>query len=157
MHIYVDADACPVIRQIEMAAKVYQVPVTLLCDTNHILRSDYSAVRVIEAGADSVDMALINCCRRGDIVVTQDYGVAVLALGKGARAMHQNGWEYTNDNIDRLLMERHMMKKERRSTGKTHIKGPKKRSAVDNERFYHTFSALLTQVVSNEKKLFPGQ
>jgi hypothetical protein len=81
MKIYVDADACPVTRIAERVAKEHCIPVVLLCDTNHVLNSDYSEIRVIGAGADAVDIALINLCQRGDIVVTQDYGVAVLALG----------------------------------------------------------------------------
>ena len=88
MTIYIDADACPVTRIAENIARRYGIPVTLLCDTNHRLASDYSTVRVIGAGADAVDIALINLCQRGDVVVTQDYGVAALALGKGARAIH---------------------------------------------------------------------
>ena len=94
MMIYIDADACPVTRIAEDIARRYAIPVTLLCDTNHRLVSDYSTVKVIGAGADAVDFALINLCRRGDIVITQDYGVAALALGKGALAIHQSGRQY---------------------------------------------------------------
>ena len=134
-HIYVDADACPVVRIVERVARDHALPVTLLCDTNHVLFSDYSEVRVIGAGADAVDFALVNLCRRGDVVVTQDYGVAAMALGKGAYGIHQSGRWYTNDNIDRLLMERHMAKKARRASGKHHLKGPAKRTAEDDRRF----------------------
>ena len=102
--IFVDADACPVTRIVEKLAKQYAVPVTLLCDTNHVLTSDYSTIRIVGAGADAVDIALINLCQRGDIVVTQDYGVAALALGKGAKAIHQSGRWYTNENIDAMLL-----------------------------------------------------
>ena len=91
MRIYVDADACPVVRQTEEVARKYGIAVTLLCDTNHVLRSDYSEVKVIGAGSDAVDFALVNLCRAGDIVVTQDYGVAAMALSKRAYAIHQNG------------------------------------------------------------------
>lgn len=83
-HIYVDADACPVVKQIENVAKSHNIPVTLFCDTNHVLQSDYSEVKIIGAGADAVDFALVNSCRAGDIVVTQDYGVAAMALARGA-------------------------------------------------------------------------
>jgi uncharacterized protein YaiI (UPF0178 family) len=106
MTIYVDADACPVTRIVEKVAKEYHIPVVLLCDTNHVLTSDYSTVRVIGAGADAVDIALINMCAAGDIVVTQDYGVAAMALGKGAKAIHQSGRQYTDENIDGLLADR---------------------------------------------------
>ena len=127
MQIFVDADACPVVAIVEKIAKEHSVPVTLLCDTNHVLSSVYSEVVVVGAGADAVDYKLISICHKGDIVISQDYGVAAMALGKGAYAIHQSGKWYTNDNIDQMLMERHLNKKARRSSHKNHIKGPKKR------------------------------
>ena len=126
MQIFVDADACPVVFIVEAVARKYGVAVTLLCDTNHILYSDYSEVVVVGAGADAVDYKLISICHKGDIVVSQDYGVAAMALGKGAYAIHQSGKWYTNENIDQMLMERHLNKKARRSSQKNHtftIKG----------------------------------
>ncbi|MBQ2834478.1 MAG: YaiI/YqxD family protein [Clostridia bacterium] len=146
--ILVDADACPVIRIVERIAKAHDVPVTLLCDTNHVLMSDYSDVKVIGAGADAVDFALINLCRRGDVVVTQDYGVAALALGKGAYAIHQSGGLYTQDNIDQMLMERHLARKARMGKGKHHIKGPKKRTKEEDEAFESAFQNLLMQIAA---------
>ena len=83
MQIFVDADACPVVGIVESIAEKYNIPTTLLCDTNHVLYSDYSAVIVVGAGADAVDYKLISICHKGDIVVSQDYGVAAMALGKG--------------------------------------------------------------------------
>ena len=141
--VLVDADACPVVRIVERVAKACSIPVTLLCDTNHVLTSDYSEIKVIGAGADAVDFALINLCRRGDIVVTQDYGVAALALGKGAYAIHQSGGLYTQDNIDQMLMERHLARKARMGKGKHHLKGPKKRTKEDDERFARSFEELI--------------
>ena len=114
MNKYINADACPVTRIAECVAREHNIPVVLFCDTNHILSSSYSTIKVIGAGADAVDIALINLCQRGDIVVTQDYGVAALALGKGAKAIHQSGRWYTDENNDGLLMERHMAKVARR-------------------------------------------
>lgn len=146
--VLVDADACPVIRIVERAAKAHGVPVTLLCDTNHVLVSDYADVKVIGAGADAVDFALINLCRRGDVVVTQDYGVAALALGKGAYAIHQSGRLYTQDNIDQMLMERHLARRARMGKGKHHIKGPKKRAKEDDEAFEAAFDRLLREITS---------
>ncbi len=142
MTIYIDADACPVIRIAEDIARKHGVPVTLLCDTSHQLVSGYSTVRIIGEGADAVDIALINLCRRGDIVVTQDYGVAALALGKGAKAIHQSGKWYTEENIDGLLMERHLAQKAR-CNGKHHLKGPAKRTPEDDRRFAESFEKLL--------------
>ncbi len=143
MKIYVDADACPVTRIVERVAKKYELPVTLMCDTNHILSSDYSEVKVISAGADAVDFALTNMCHKGDIVVSQDYGVAAMVLGKGAYAIHQSGRWYTDDNIDQLLMERDICKKIRRSNSRSHVKGPSKRTADDDRRFEESFEKLI--------------
>lgn len=145
IRVLVDADACPVVRIVEEIAEKYRVPVILLCDTNHILYSDYSEVRTIGAGADAVDFALVNLCTREDIVVTQDYGVAAMALGRGAKGIHQSGMLYTEDNIDRLLMERHLAKKARMSKAKHHLKGPKKRTSEDDERFAEAFERLLKE------------
>lgn len=149
LRIYVDADACPVVKIVEQVARENSVPVTLLCDTNHVLTSDYSEVKVIGAGADAVDFALVNLCHKSDIVVTQDYGVAAMALGKGAFAIHQSGKWYTNENIDQMLMECHLNKKARRASGKNHLKGPKKRTPEDDERFRESFEALVKNALEN--------
>lgn len=153
MHIYIDADACPVIGIVEKIAKNYNIPVTLLCDTNHVLSSDYSEIIVVSAGADAVDYKLINICAKGDIVVSQDYGVATMALGKGAYAIHQSGKCYTNENIDQMLLERHLNKKARRSSHKNHLKGPKKRTAEDDERFARAFEKLLLTAQQKEEEM----
>ena len=143
MKIFVDDDACPVVDIVEDIASEYKLEVTLLCDTNHVLMSDYSEVIVVGAGADAVDYKLISICHRGDIVVTQDYGVAAMALGKGAFAIHQSGKWYTNENIDQMLMERHLNKKARRASSRNHIKGPRKRTEEDDQRFAESFEKLL--------------
>lgn len=150
MQIFVDADACPVTRIVEQTARERGIPCSLLCDTNHVLSSDYSEIKIIGAGADAVDFALINLCHKGDIVVTQDYGVAAMALGKGAYAIHQSGRWYTNENIDRLLMERHMAKKARMGKGKHHLKGPAKRTQEDDDRFRESFEKLVEMAGGKE-------
>ena len=150
MRVFIDADACPVVSIVENISKKYNIPVTLLCDTNHVLTSEYSEVIVVGAGADAVDYKLISICHRGDIVVSQDYGVAAMALGKGAFAINQSGKWYTNDNIDQMLMERHLNKKARRSSHKNHIKGPKKSNDEDDERFAQSFEKMIRMAVESE-------
>ena len=150
MTIYIDADACPVTRIVERVAREHDIPVVLLCDTNHVLSSDYSTIKVIGAGADAVDIALINLCQRGDIVVTQDYGVAAIALGKGAKAIHQSGRWYTDENIDGLLMERHMAKVARRGA-KHHLRGPAKRTVEDDRCFEESFQRLIESSLSDRR------
>jgi len=149
VHIFVDADACPVVGIVEEIAEKYNIPTTLLCDTNHILYSDYSEVIVVGAGADAVDYKLISICHKGDVVVSQDYGVAAMALGKGAYAIHQSGKWYTNENIDQMLMERHLNKKARRSSHKNHIRGPRKRTEEDDVRFAQSFEKLVAGFKDN--------
>ncbi|HBG11404.1 MAG TPA: YaiI/YqxD family protein [Clostridium sp.] len=143
MEIFVDADACPVVKVVEKVAKENRVEVCLLCDTNHVLQSDYSVIKVIGAGADAVDFALVSLCKSGDIVVTQDYGVAAMVLGKNAYAIHQSGRWHTNDNIDQLLMERHMAKAARRAKSKHHLSGLRKRTLEDDKQFEESFRKLI--------------
>ena len=159
MRVFIDADACPVVSIVEKISKKYNIPVTLLCDTNHVLTSEYSEVIVVGAGANAVDYKLISICHRGGIVglqgfgvssFSQDYGVATMAFGKGVFAIHQSGKWYTNDNIDQMLMERHLNKKARRSSHKNHIKGPKKRTEEDDERFAQSFEKMIRMAVESE-------
>jgi len=142
MKILVDADACPVKDIIVRLAKRHDIPVTMVIDTSHRLNDGYSTVITVDTQADSVDFALMGMLRSADIVVTQDYGLAAMALGKGASVINQNGLVYTNDNIDRLLMERHIGQKVRKSGGRT--KGPAKRTKEDNRRFEVAFEAMIS-------------
>lgn len=143
MTVYIDADACPVTRLAEEICRKHSIQVVILCDTSHVIRSDYSEVKVIGAGPDAVDFALVNLCRAGDLVVTQDYGVAAMALGKGAIAVHQSGHIYTDENITGLLMQRHEAKKARRASAKNHLKGPSIRTEEDDRRFRDVLESLL--------------
>ena len=147
MKIYVNADACPVTRIVERLAEKYEIPCVLLCDTNHVLSSEYSEVIIVGAGADAVDFKLISLLSKGDICVSQDYGVAAMALGKGCLVIHQSGKWYTNENIDQMLMERHLAKKARRSTKKHHMKGPAKRTVEDDKRFEESFERMIQKVI----------
>lgn len=119
MKILVDADACPGRDVIEKAAKENNIKVIMICDLNHSLHSDYSEVVYVDSGFQSVDMHLINICEKQDIVVTQDFGVAAMALGKKAFAIGPKGCIYDEENIDRLLFERHLSQKVRRGGGRT--------------------------------------
>ncbi|MBR2214577.1 MAG: DUF188 domain-containing protein [Selenomonadaceae bacterium] len=141
MKIFVDADSCPVVEEVESVAKWHHVPVMLICDTNHVLTSDYSEIKVIGAGADAVDFVLVNLCQAGDVVVTQDYGVAAMALSRGAYAVNQNGWRYTDENIDALLNNRYSPR-----GGSL----PHKRTREDDENFVECFDRLLEEATGKE-------
>ncbi len=144
MQIIVDADACPVKQIIVRLAKQRKIPVTILIDTSHELNDGYSRVITVDKAADSVDYALMGLLTHEDIVVTQDFGLAAMVIGKGARAINQNGLVFTNENMDRLLMERYIGQKVRRVGGRT--KGPSKRTKEDDERFETAFERLLNVV-----------
>ena len=152
MKILVDADACQVVRIVEEVAKEFQIPVVLLCDTNHILRSDYSEIVIVGAGTDAVDFKLVSICRKGDLVVTQDYGVAAMILAKGAFGIHQSGKWYTNENIDQMLMERHLAKKARNAKKRNHLKGPTKRTTEDDVRFEVSLKKIIEKCLAQEKE-----
>jgi uncharacterized protein len=105
------------------------------------LDDGYSEVITVDQGRDSVDIALANRIGHGDIIVTQDYGVAAMALSKHALALNQNGMVYDTENIDRLLFERFLSQKVRRSGGKT--SNPRKRIREDDERFERALRTLI--------------
>ena len=143
MQILVDADACPVKQIIVRLAKQKNIPVTMLIDTSHELNDGYSKIITVDKQADSVDYALMGLLTREDIVVTQDFGLAAMVIGKGAKAVNQNGLVFTDANIDKLLMERHIGQKIRRGGGRT--KGSSKRTKEDDARFEVVFERLLVE------------
>lgn len=141
LKIYIDADACPVVTQAEAAAREFGVQSVLVCDSSHALSSSYSQIITTSKGADSADFLLLSLLKAGDIVVTQDYGLAALSLARGAKAINQNGMLYTEDNIDMLLNARHFGAKLRRSGLRT--RGPAKRTEQMNEQFDKSFKELI--------------
>ena len=141
MTVLIDADGCPVTKIAVHLCKKYRIPCILLCDTAHVFHIDDVQTLVFDKGTDSVDFALANRVQPGDIVVTQDYGLASMCLAKGARVLHQDGWEYTAYNIDALLLQRHESRKYRAAGGRT--KGPKKRTAAQDQAFSAALLKLL--------------
>ena len=145
LKVLVDADACPVTDIAVRLCKKFQAECILLCDTAHILHREGAQTLIFDKGADSVDFALVNRVCPGDIVITQDYGLASMCLAKLARILHQDGWEYTEFNISGLMEQRHAAKKLRMSGGRT--KGPAKRKAEQDIAFEKALKALLQQSV----------
>ena len=141
MNVLIDADACPVVNIAVSLSKEKAIPCLLVCDTAHRIERDGAEPLTIDKGADSADFALVNRVTPGDIVVTQDYGLASMCLAKGARVLHQDGWEYTPWNMDALLFQRHEARKYRLSGGRT--KGPKKRTREQDAAFAAAFQKLL--------------
>lgn len=145
MKILVDADGCPVKNIIVKVAKEYDIPVIMFANTSHFIDDGYSKVVIVGKGHDSADFALINKVNEGDIIVTQDYGVATMALSKKSYAINQNGLVYTNENMDKLLFQRYLSQKTRRAGGKT--TNAKKRKKEDDQRFERNFRNLITNTI----------
>lgn len=144
MKLLVDADGCPVIAETLKIAREYEVPVLLICDTSHSFSKYDAEVLTVSKGADSADLALVNRLNVGDIVVTQDYGLAALCLAKRAVPLNQDGVIFTEDNIDAFLLARHTARKIRNAGGR--LKGPPKRTTQQDERFCETLKNLLNQL-----------
>ena len=141
MRVLIDADGCPVTDIAVRLCVASGAECLLLCDTAHDIRKNGATTLVFDKGADSVDYALASRVCPGDLVVTQDYGLASICLARGARILHQDGWEYTSDNIDALLLFRHEARKQRASTGR--FKGPKKRTPEQDAAFEAALKKLL--------------
>lgn len=139
--ILVDADACPVKEIIVKIAEKNDLPVMMFIDTAHQLRDGYSTVVTVDKERDSVDFALMKILTKNDIVVTQDFGLAAMVLGKGAKAINQNGMVFADGNIDNLLFERFLGQKVRRGGGRTN--GPRKRTKEDDQNFETALERLI--------------
>ena len=150
MRLFVDADACPVVPPCLEEARKANVPVTLVCDEAHQLSRTGAETLTVSQGADSADFALVNRVQPGDIVVTQDYGLAAMCLARRARVLHQDGHEYTPNNIDGLLAFRHEARKLRRAGGRT--RGPAKRTPAQDEAFRALLARVLDEATSMQAK-----
>ncbi len=143
MKIFIDADGCPVVDITVSLAKKYSLECFIICDTAHEFRKDGAKTIVVEKGADSADFRLVNLVSAGDIVVTQDYGLAAMCLARKAVPLSQNGLVFTDKNIDELLFSRYVSKKIRNAGGR--LKGPSKRTAEQDKHFETALIKLITE------------
>ena len=133
MRILIDADGCPVVDIAVSIAREQNLECLILCDTSHHFEKLGAQTLVFSKGADSVDFALVNLLIPGDVVITQDYGLAAMCLSRQARVLNQDGMEYTNDNIDSLLLARYTARRIRNSGGR--LKGPTRRTQEQDRIF----------------------
>lgn len=139
--VLIDADGCPVVDKTVALSGQFGAECLILCDTSHQFEKAGARTLTFSKGADSVDFALVNLVRPGDVVVTQDYGLAAMCLARNARVLSQDGMEYTADNMDALLLARHTAKKIRNGGGR--LKGPRKRTPGQDITFSDALAALL--------------
>ncbi len=147
MTIYIDGDACPVTKIAINVASEHDIRCVIICDTSHVIETDKAEIIIVSKANDSADIALVNRISKGDIAVTQDYGLACMCIGKGAYVINQNGLEYTAENMVYLMEIRHEAKKLRMRGH--HLKGPKPRSKEQNDTFERNFRNLLKRSLFN--------
>ncbi len=143
MKIVLDADATPVLKEVVAVASFAKIPLLIISDYNHHLETEYGTVILVDQAQDSADHAIISHTLNGDLVITQDYGLAALILSKKAYAMHHDGWFYKASNIDQLLTRRHLQQKQRKFT-KRYTKIPK-RKAIQNNVFKEKLTQFLIE------------
>ena len=139
MKVLVDADACPVKQIIQKECASRQILAVFIANSAHALppSAPFLSCIVVGKGADAADFALLNRAEAGDVCITADYGLAAMLLAKRTVVLHPNGFFYTQENIDRLLFERHLSKEMRRQKrGHTHIP---KRTAAQDDAFCRCF------------------
>lgn len=143
MRILIDADGCPVVDLTISIAQDFGLECVILCDTAHHFDKMGARTVVLSQGTDSVDFALVNMVQTGDIVVTQDYGLAAMCMARKSKPINQNGMVYHDGNIDGLLNSRHNAQKVRRSGGR--IKGPAKRKKEYDDQFASQLRKLIIE------------
>jgi len=141
MRILIDADGCPVVDSAVRIGKARGIACIILCDTAHFFEKEGAATVTVSKGSDSVDFALVNMIIAGDIVITQDYGLAAMCLARKAVCLSQNGMIYDDSNIDSLLLARYTAKKIRQSGGR--LKGPSKRTSDQDRNFEKALDRLI--------------
>lgn len=146
--IVVDGDACPVKKEIVAVARSFGIPVLMVSSFDHVLQAEEGVTVVqVDRGADSADLYIANHVSAGDVVITQDYGLAALALGKRCKVLSNRGQEYDNSNMDFMLESRHASAVERRRGH--YSKGPKAITAEEKMNFQHKLTKLLTILQEN--------
>ena len=143
MTVFIDADGCPVVDITVRLSNQAKIDCIILCDTSHVFEKKGAKTITVPKGNDSVDFTLVNMIKKGDIVVTQDYGLAAMCLAREAAPISQDGMVYTDHNIDGLLMQRHTAKKIRMAGGR--LKGPAKRTQERNQAFEEKLRGLLRE------------
>lgn len=143
--LFIDADACPVTRDAIDIARKHHVPVTLVANSTQNLskyagRSHVECVEV-SGGRDAADFAIVEMLAPSDVVVTQDLGLAAMALGRGAKTMSPRGRIHSAATIDMELAFRHAEQKHRRAGGRT--QGPSKFEDDDREHFAEVLERVL--------------
>jgi uncharacterized protein YaiI (UPF0178 family) len=154
MRIIIDGDGCPQkVKEIcEQAAREYGIELIIVVDIDHLIVSDFKII-VVDKGRDSTDYKIVEIFQQGDILVTQDYGLASLVLGKASAIIHTAGFFINKNNIDSLLQSRYIGDRIRKLGEKT--KGPSKRRKEQDENFRKCLYKVLNEKFKKKKSTKP--
>lgn len=142
MQVLVDADGCPVRTETVEVARRHGASVVMVAGPSQVLPVMEGVENVrVDSAPQAADLAVANRARPGDVVVTSDYGLAAMALARGARVLCFRGRLLHAGNIDAVLATRHMAFRARRGGGR--VRGPKGLSDDDRARFRETLEGLL--------------
>mgnify|MGYP000459658103 FL=1 len=150
MKIFVDADGCPVVSIAIEVAKEYGIKIVVVKNYSVLLDDPYAEIVSVDISRDSADYYIANRIAKGDILITQDYGLAAMALTRGAYCINQNGLIINDKNIDNMLNRRHFNAELRRKK-KIYTKF-KKRNTQDDEIFERNLRKLIESINCNLNK-----
>jgi uncharacterized protein YaiI (UPF0178 family) len=142
IRIFVDADACPVKQEIVQAGTGFHVDIYFIASYAHQSESHSGNWIYVDSFKDQVDFYIYKHVRKGDIVVTQDMGLASLLVKQGVRVLSPRGTILRDEQMDTILYNRYMSAKLRRNG--TYTKGPKAFSAEDRKRFLQELKKILS-------------
>lgn len=149
MRFVIDGDGSPVKEEVIRLGKKFQLPVLIITSVDHYTMKEYPdfvQFIYVDKGADRADYQIVKEIKPGDLLITQDYGLASLVLPKKARVFHHSSKEYLAETIDQLLMQRYIGGQMRKAGKRT--KGPKPFTASDRQLFYE----IMTDIVEEELK-----
>lgn len=147
--IWIDADGCPVVPQTISIASQLKIPVTVVKNIHHSIHSPYATVITVDTARDSADFYIVNHLHKGDLVITQDHGMAAMVLARGGLCINQNGTSIDHQNIDQLLERRHINQESRRKHGKYPSSKFKKRTSEDDQKFETALISLLENLMKS--------
>lgn len=149
MRILVDGDACPQKEEIAKLAREYDIHLIVYMDYAHISYQEDYEVKQCEVGRDQVDMMIVNDVQKGDLVITQDFGLATLVLAKKAYVLHISGMRIHQENIDELMFRRYVGQKVRKAN--KHVNGPSKRTDDDKKYFLKQLELMIKEILMWDK------
>jgi hypothetical protein len=148
LHIYIDADACPVKQEVYRVARRYRLDVTLVAGSRMRLPDEPGVtLKMVDQGLDAADDWIVEHVEKNDIVITADIPLAARCLRKGAYVLGSTGRPFTDDNIGTALATRDLLS-ELRLIGEV-TGGPPPFDKRDRSRFLQALDQAINEIRRN--------